>query len=177
MNELQSENDLSGWFSTYGLITVQRILERYKIKLQQDDLLFTLKTPDTFYHRLLRVPLRNVFNGIILQQARDYQLYAQKIFIDYLLSGESGKEESAPGGNTRVDLEAERVRLVSMTESFHKLEFNQEKLIAESQKILMKNANNWQKILQKISQNINKSISLIGVNGTQRAVLQALIAL
>ena len=86
MAEERTENELSIWLSTYGLITAERILERYGIHLQHEDLLSAIKNPKNFYHQLLRIPLKNVFNGIILQQAQDYQSYGQKIFIDYLMS-------------------------------------------------------------------------------------------
>lgn len=160
---MQSENDLSGWFSTYGLITAQRLLEHYKIKLPQEDLLYTLQTPNTFYHSLLQVPLRNVLNGIVLQQAQDYQLYAQKIFIDYLLSGESGKDRDSPGGSVREDLEKERQKLLMMNENFHELELSHEALIAKSQAALIKNTEKWHAILQKMAENISKASSLSGI--------------
>lgn len=151
--------DISGWFSTYGVITAQRLLEQFKIKLDNNDLLFALKTPGTFYYRLLILPLQNVFNGIILQQARDYQIYSQKLFIDYLLSGEASKLESSPGASTREDLEIERKKLVEMDEEFRQLEFTHEKLIAESQRILIKNANEWHKNILVILANVNNALT------------------
>src|SRR5947209_7982025 len=99
MNEkhIATQTEIAAWCSTYGLVTAQRLLELYKIKLDPDDLKQALKMPSSFYHGLLKIPMRNVFTGIIWQQARDYQIYAQKLFIDYLLSGETNKEEETPG--------------------------------------------------------------------------------
>lgn len=155
MNELTINKDLSNWFSTYGLITAQRLLERFKIKLPQEDLLVALKTPGTFYYQILLLPLQNVFNGIILQQAQDYQLYAQKLFIDYLVSGESTKDENAPGGSTREEIENERQKLVGLNDNFRQIEIKQENLIAESQTLLIKTADEWQKNINIIAKNIN----------------------
>ena len=89
MDGEKADNELSQWFSTYGVITAERILGNYKINLAHTDLVGAIKSPFSFYHRLLQVPLKNVLNGIVLQQANDYHIYAQKLFIDYLLSGES----------------------------------------------------------------------------------------
>src|SRR5580704_2455101 len=100
MKEKQTADELSQWYSTYGVITAERILSTYQIALSQSDLLVAVKSPFSFYHQLLQVPLKNVLNGIVLQQANDYHVYAQKLFIDYLLSGESGKPPEAQGAQT-----------------------------------------------------------------------------
>lgn len=172
-----NEHDLSTWVSTYGIITAQRILERYKITLSPDDLVHALKKQDSFYHHLLRVPLSNVFNGIILQQARDYQLYAQKLFIDYLLSGESGKTEESPGSSTREDLEIKRQELVSIAEAFHALEFTHERLIAKSQKSLMASANRWQEKIKQITAGLQKTMAKEGLPASQAEIMAVLVML
>ncbi|MCC5015976.1 MULTISPECIES: hypothetical protein [unclassified Legionella] len=174
MSEKQAESDLSMWYSTYGLITAERILEKCKIKLPQEDLFAAVKNPNNFYHRLLRVPMKNVFNGIILQQAHDYQVYAQKLFVDYLLSGETAKDEESPGGLTRDDLEAMRKKLVEMGDEFHQLEFAQDKLIAESQHSLIKHASEWKKILQGIAKKIKPALPLVGGDKSDEKIIQAI---
>ena len=155
MNEETIEMDLSNWFPTYGSLTSQRILERYNIHLDNEELIAAIQNPRSLYYQLLRVPLKNVFNGIILQQAHDYQVYAQKIFIDYLLSGESGKEASSPGGGTREDLEEIRLQLITMGEEFNTHELAHQTLIAESQASLIKLAKELQNALQGVSKKIN----------------------
>ncbi|MBA2650668.1 MAG: hypothetical protein H0U73_00150 [Tatlockia sp.] len=165
MSEAQ-ENELSAWMSTYGIITAERILERYQIRLQHEELFTALKNPNSFYHKLLKVPLKNVLNGIILQQTQDYQVYAQKLFIDYLMSGESTRAEDAPGGFTREDIEKERLKLVEMGQRFRQCEMNQKKLIAASQKALIKQAQLWSEGLSSTalkikSQFMNKNVELI----------------
>ena len=80
MAENLTDNEFSKWFSTYGLITSQRILGHYKIKLTVEELIPAIKTANSFYHILVKIPLKNVLNGIILQQANDYHVYVQKLF-------------------------------------------------------------------------------------------------
>ena len=125
------------WFPTYGLLTSQRILERLDIRLTTRELDTALSNPHSVYYQLLRIPLKNVFNGIILQQVHDYQAYAQGLFVDYLLSGEANKEETAPGANTRDDLEQQRLHLVELNEAYAKLEAENQELIAKSQASLI----------------------------------------
>ena len=133
----EKKDDWSIWFSTYGLLTAGRILERFHVYLSHDELAEAIHDPNSVYFKLLRVPLKNVFNGIILQQARDYQIYAQKLFVDYLLSGEDGKDESSPGAVVREDLEAQRTSLIQMDEAFREQETLHQVLIAESQATLI----------------------------------------
>ncbi len=138
MSEAKSEIASSKWFSTYGIITAERILGKYQIKLAQDELITAIKSPFSFYHKLLEIPLKNVLNGIVLQQANDYHIYAQKLFIDYLLSGENSKEEGAQGAGTREAMENERQQLVLLGEEYHKNEGEHNNLIASSQAALIK---------------------------------------
>ena len=133
MNEKVEQTDWSTWFSTYGLLTSERILERFNIILPHDELINSVKDPFSIYFQLLRVPLKNVFNGIIYQQAHDYQIYAQKLLVDYLPSGEDAKEKDSPGAATREELDMERIKLIEMGEAFWKLEEAHQLLIAESQ--------------------------------------------
>lgn len=134
MNEKKEQStDWQTWFSTYGLLTAERILARFNIGLPHDELINAVKDPHSIYFQLLRVPLKNVFNGIILRQAHDYQIYAQKLLVDYLLSGEDAKEKSAPGSATRDDVEKERLKLIETGDAFRKIEEAHQLLIAESQ--------------------------------------------
>ncbi|MGL5742826.1 MAG: hypothetical protein ACRCXC_09930 [Legionella sp.] len=138
MNGEEADKELNQWFSTYGVITSERILGRYNIKLSQSDLVVAIKSPFSFYHRLLQVPLRNVLNGIILQQANDYHVYVQKLFIDYLLAGEGAKDADAQGATTREALENERQQLVALGDEFHKIHGKHDYLIASSQSALIR---------------------------------------
>lgn len=129
----QQKDDWSAWFSTYGLLTAQRILARFHVQLQHDELARAVHDPNSVYFQLLQVPLKNVFNGIILQQAQDYQVYAQKLLVDYLLSGEDGKGDDTPGAVVREELEAVRKQLMDMDAQFREHDRMHQLLIAESQ--------------------------------------------
>lgn len=156
MTEVATDKELTSLFSTYGLLTSKRILERFKIYLENDELIAAFKNPRSIYFLLLRVPLKNIFNGIILQQAHDYQVYAQKIFVDYLLSGEQNKPPESPGANTREDLEAARKQLMEIGENFNKEEEIHQQLIKQSQASLIKLTdtlrNTFQEIASKFTQ-------------------------
>jgi len=174
MNEEAKEPDLSAWFSTYGLLTAERILERFQIHLKHDELITEIKNPHSIYYQLLRIPIKNVFNGIILQQTHDYQVYAQKLFIDYLLSGQNDKEEGAPGADTREDLTAERTHMLELSEAFNQQEFAHQKLIAESQAKLISFARSLQKLLQTVTKEIGQLLSSHNFNKTDQLINKAI---
>lgn len=153
------ENDLGKWFSTYGLITAERILGKYSISLPQDELLATLNSPFSFYHKILQIPLKNVLNGIVLQQASDYHVYVQKLFIDYLLSGETGKDATSQGAAVRESLENERNQLLVLGEEFQEIKKQQDALIASSQLVLIKLTRKWNEVLNDVVSNINLMLS------------------
>jgi len=177
MNEEETVNQLSSWFSTYGVITAQRLLEGYRIRLKDVDLIYALKTPNTFYNRLLRIPLKNVFNGIIMQQVREYQVYSQKLFVDYLLSGEDSKIEEAPGADTRDAIELKRKALIALGNDFHQQEIEHEKLVAESQATLIKDADAWQKKINVIASKLKQGFDGEGVSLADEKIKKALLAL
>lgn len=154
MDEKMTDDEFSRWFSTYGLITSQRILGHYKISLPQNELVAAIKNTTSFYHRLVQVPLKNVLNGIILQQANDYHIYAQKLYIDYLLSGESGKPPESQGAITRENLEEERKALVNLGEQFNQKQLDHEAVIGSSQKALIK-------ISKELKDSMTSSVSSI----------------
>lgn len=146
MEAEQLDIDVSKLFSTYGFITAERILEKYHIKLPQGVLSTAIKNPFTFYYRILQIPIKNVLNGIVLQQASDYHVYAQKLFIDYLLSGESAKGEETQGALTRQNLEEERKKLVELGDEFHQLQTHHHSVIASSQKALINLSQEWHRL-------------------------------
>lgn len=132
------QTNLAAWFSTYGLLTVEQILDRFHIHLKHPELVSATSDPENLYYQLLRIPFKNVFNGIILEQVIDYRVYAQKLFVDYLVSGAGNQIENSPGMTTRADLEQERLELVEKGEAFERQEEAHYRLIAESQSELIK---------------------------------------
>jgi hypothetical protein len=141
------EYDVSEVFSTYGVITAQRLFEKSRIKLKPEYLSIAIKHHYTFYYKMLQMPLINLLSGIILQQATDYHVYAQKLFIDYLLSGETGKGEETQGAETRASLEEARQELLTIGEGFHQLEGEHHATIALSQSALIQIAKEWTIVL------------------------------
>jgi len=179
MDEVATKVELNEWFSTYGLITAERILGKYQITLAQTDLLTALKIPSSYYHRILQVPLKNVLNGIVLQQAHDYHVYAQKLFVDYLLSGESAKDEAAQGALTREGMEDERKKLVELGEEFSKKKLEHDALIAKSQLVLIKSAKEWNSALDSAVKLFHASLLKAGAkvkkSEIRHAINQAMI--
>lgn len=143
------ESEMTTWLSTYGLITVEKLLDRYGMKLSPEDLSRALRNMDCIYFRIIQVPLKNIFNGLIFQQAKDYQAYAQKLYIDYLLSSGAEEDES----QACEDLETSRQELVELGESFAAQELAHERLIARSQAFLIQYAKNY---VQRLNQSIKK---------------------
>jgi hypothetical protein len=130
------------WLSTYGILTAERILERFKIKLSKDELMNTLKDPNSRYYHLLTLPLKNIFNGILVNQVHDYQVYAQKLMIDYLLSKSEPAEEDAnqQGTNAEEELKIKQEDLMRLGETFEARTHEHRELIAESQAWLIQEA-------------------------------------
>lgn len=137
MQEKGVEQSFVTWYSTYGLLTVERVLAHLKIKLPQDDLVIALKQPNNIFHLILHVPMLNIFNGIILQQAYDYQVYAQKLIIDYRLSPEFAKDPELPGANIRNDLNVQFDQLSTAVKAFSDYQYDHYRLISESQAYLI----------------------------------------
>lgn len=167
-------NELANWYSTYGFITAERILERLKIKLPQQLLIAAVRNNNNFYHQLLMVPTKIIFNGIILQQAQDYQVYAQKSMVNYLLSSEAAKSPEETGEMTREDLEEMQKQLVELNDNFHQEEFNHNKLIAESQQSLMKYTAEWQKKLLTSAKQVKSKLKAAGGEASEPQIIQAI---
>lgn len=132
---------LAHWFSSYGLMTVERTLSLIGFHLNQADMLKAVQDETSVYHALLQVPVKNILNGIIFNQAKDYREFAQKMFVGFLLSGAG----NAPGpegpeiqpGSTKDLLEQERLHLIELGEQYDLDEFEHHKLVAESQRKLI----------------------------------------
>ncbi len=174
MTDDKTPTELSMWLSTYGLLTSKRIFERFNIDVDTDELIAAIKNPMSIYHQLLSVPLKNIFNGIIFQQAKDYELYAQKLFIDYLLSGEGSKNDDSPGGTTREDLELLRTKLLEVSGEFEQQELSQKQLISESQSVLIQLSSELQNILQVASTKLGELLKEKGIIKGDKLIQHAL---
>ncbi|QLZ69023.1 hypothetical protein FOLKNPGA_01805 [Legionella sp. PC1000] len=174
MNGEEIDNELSNWFSTYGIITAERILGRYQVNLAQTELVVAIKSPFSFYHRMLQVPLKSVLNGIILQQANDYHVYVQKLFIDYLLSGENSKDEEAQGAATREVIEKERQQLVALGDEFNNVQGEHAHFIAASQAVLIKIAQVFNTELEKAITTLKSVLKSSGFSEKKSKIRQAI---
>lgn len=153
------ESDFSTWFSTYGILTSSTILGTFKIHLREDELLPAIKKTTSVYHKLLAIPVKNVLNGIIYQQAHDYQVYVQKLFVDYLISGEHAKDPESPGASIREQLDEYQKELSQLNESFSAKQDEHEKLILQSQDSLIKCADELQKIMRLTSTKVKEILA------------------
>ena len=175
MDEKLIDDEFGHWFSTYGLITSLRILGYYQLDIPQKELLQAIKNSTSFYHRLVQVPLKNVLNGIILQQANDYHIYAQKLFIDYLLSGESGKPPEAQGATTRESLEEERKALVNLGEQFNQKQLEHETVIGVTQKSLIKLTKDLKEYFESAADLIYNIVKQNGMNASKELIKNSMM--
>lgn len=168
------DNDLGKWFSTYGFITAERILSKFHISLPQEDLLDAIKSPNSFYHKILSIPIKNVLNGIVLQQANDYHVYVQKLFIDYLLSGESGKDAGSQGASVREQIEEERSKLLILGEEYHQKKVEHDALIASSQLALINITKSWNKEFEAAMKLFSTTLASAGIDVKKSVVRKAI---
>lgn len=161
-SQVNQTDALSAVLPTYSTLTAQSILAHFGIKLDHVQLLSVIKNQENVYFQLLRVPFTNIANSIVLQQAYDYQIYVQKLFIDYLMSGEGNADNEGSGRYLRDGLEDERRTIVDTGKDFEDIERSHKLFIAESQTLLIKfvkdNAGNLDSKYQSISEVIRPLI-------------------
>ncbi len=176
MEKEQHRISVVDWFSTYGVITAQRVLEQYDIRLEKNELLYALTNTDVYYHQLLIMPLYNVLNGIILNQVRDYQSYAQTVFIDYLLSPDADNENEQNIA-ARESLEELRQKLLDKNSSVDDIYNQHINLIAKCQAVLIEKTAVSNERLFVCSQQITKQFAEISIHKKDEDVFQALVIL
>lgn len=150
MEEEKQQDELEGLLSTYQWVTVGRVLSRYGLSLPETAVMTLLRAKTSFYYQLLRIPLTHILNGIILGQAHEYQLFLQKLFVDYLISGEADRSEEEQGQDTRESIETQRQSMLALTGEFEAAERAHENLITESQQVIMAFMDEFIQILEKV---------------------------
>lgn len=100
--------------STYSVLTAERLLEQFNVKLTSKRIKQQVFHTDTFYHKLMFLPARAINLNVHYEQCRDFQAYAQQKLIHYLFSGETSKSEEEPGNQMRDDIENKRLKLIEM---------------------------------------------------------------
>jgi hypothetical protein len=129
------------WFSSYGLFTAESILGRFNIKLSRSDLIQTLKGPNSRYHYLVTVPVKNIFNGILISQVHDCQLYAQKMLIDYKLSSnKTADDEEQSKTQAEVTLTTKQESLIQLGDMFEEKKEAHYQLLSSTQNWLITEA-------------------------------------
>lgn len=147
----QDEPDLDTYFSTYQWVTVGQLLEGYGLKLLDTSVLLLLGKKTSFYFQLLQVPVINVMSGIILEQVKTYRIYLQKLFVEYLVSGQADVEGDA-GADTREALEKSRQEMLAQGKAFDETERSREDLIIETQTKLMQFVDTFKQIVHQAGQ-------------------------
>lgn len=127
------EQTLPDLSSTYAFLITDSVLDRFGLSLTQSEVVAVMKNPRSVYFQLLLIPCKNIINGIIYQQAFDYQVYAQKLFIDYLVSGHANEAPEGTAASLYEDLEQVRLKLVALGEQFEKDALVHKTLINQSQ--------------------------------------------
>ncbi|MDF1827539.1 MAG: hypothetical protein P1U39_04610 [Legionellaceae bacterium] len=138
MNDTVATQDNPVWLSTYGLLTAERLLERFNISLSHEELLDVFRNPGNPYHHLLTVPVKNISNGIIIKQVHAYQVYMQKLLIDYKLNSTQAtieNDQKATGSPSEIDLKYHE--LVEISGIFEEKKQAHQHLIAKSQSWLI----------------------------------------
>ncbi|NCT56497.1 MAG: hypothetical protein GW760_02120 [Legionella sp.] len=138
MNDTVDRTANPVWLSTYGLLTAERLLERFNIALSREELLDVFRNPNNPYHHLLTVPVKNISNGIVIKQVHAYQVYMQKLLIDYKLNSTKANienEQKSKGSPSEIDLKYQE--LVEISGVFEEKKHAHQQLIAKSQSWLI----------------------------------------
>ncbi len=133
------------WLSTYGILTAERVLERFNVRLSREELTAQLHDSNSRYYHLLTLPMKNLFNGILMNQVYDYQVYAQRVLVDYVLSNPNASdvaEEKEAGTDAEAALERKQEEVIRLGEAFEEKQKAHVELIAESQAFLIEKAPN-----------------------------------
>ena len=113
--------------STYAHITTDILLgilsnPHGDLRLDDDRLAVTL-----------RVPAMQIQNEIICEQIKDYRESAQKILINYLMSGAANSVEDQPSAQIYDTLETMRLNLITLGDALEEIELQHDRLIVHSQ--------------------------------------------
>lgn len=135
MNDMVKNAD-TPWLSTYGILTAERLLERFQITLSREELIDALTHQNSPYHHLLTLPIKNISNGIIMKQVHDYQVYMQKLLIDYKLNAVNVDIQQPHQGSTQA-INVKIEELSALSALFEEKKHEHQQLIAKSQSWLI----------------------------------------
>lgn len=152
--------DLDRVLSTYQWVTVGQILETYGIQLPGSYVVELIRTKTSFFYQLLKIPVINILNGIIIEQIITYQIFVQKLFVEYFVSGSADVEESM-GADTRKHLEEARNRVLQLGKLVETQGLEREKFIIESQRKLSAWVKNFSALGVKFCKDLQVEITAI----------------
>ena len=118
---------------THALITIQRILRYGGLILSNTQCVILYNAQGTFLRTILANSIKIVLAGILISHSKEFQMYAGKLLVDYLLSGASDAGEEAAGNSTRFILEENRRVIMQLSRRLYKHEMQYKTLIAEMQ--------------------------------------------
>lgn len=134
----QKKDKASVFSSTYARMTAERLLDGLGVHLSREGLSSALQNRASFFEKLLTVPYKNILNGIILDQIHEYQVYIQKLFVEYFMSElASANHQGQEGEDTRRQVADCQLHLESLNEQLPRLHESHLKLIAKTQLELM----------------------------------------
>jgi hypothetical protein len=142
--------------SSTMLLVADALLRRFNIHLSYASLETALTDHASIYSQLLRLPIKNIFNEIIFQHAYDYQVFLQKLFIDYHLSPAYAKDtqdKDAPISPKQQQLDGYYDETNQAMKALSDAQFKHYQLISESQAFLIgaiKNIKNLTNELKKL---------------------------
>lgn len=142
-------------FSSYGIMTAKRVLANYDLKFSNDDVKTIMKNTSNIYGNFLNISLQNISNGLVLMQTKDYHIYLQKLFINYLVT--SNPPDKLSG--TKRSIEEKRLELVKFGEEFLSCERDHYNLVSQCQKNLKNIAKKWLKSLNLVAAKIHKDLT------------------
>jgi hypothetical protein len=159
--------------SSYQWMTAGRLLARAGIELAEKEVMVLLQHRQSFYYQLLLVPMMNVLNGIILDQAKEYQLFLQKLFVDYLMSGQADNDTADSGALIRQSLEQERVKMIEGNKRFEALQGEHHALIVTCQAALLALTKEWATALKTACAQGSQENLQISFKAAQQLFLQS----
>ena len=146
--------------SSYGLMTAERILERFELSLSPPELQKALAAP-SFYRELLELPSRNLYNGILYQQAATRLLYIKKRLMEETLSPEylqlcqsqalDEMEEENSFSQFKEFIDERREALLALNQDFKATKLAHDTSIAQSQALLKALAAAWKLELYRVT--------------------------
>ncbi len=117
--------------STYALMIGRRILQDFDMDLSHKRLAAQISHPNTYLHKLMFIPAKILDIGVSFTECREYQIFRNQKFINYIFRGEDGKGEDQPGHEVRQRIMGLQDDAVKLDEEVSQWEKSYSKLAHE----------------------------------------------